>query len=168
VEYVEKKYLVLVIVVVLASILSILSVVTLAYTQKSNGVETPSSASKIWVPLAWNSRFRKAFGWGARGLEVVISDEFKQKVVSILQKDSNVATLLNQGYNITNIKPIVTMIVGGDGSVTFRATKAIAMLCNGNGGRAVVYVDVEGGKVLAVYKFEAIVKTTASTTSSSV
>lgn len=164
----EKKYLVLVIVVVLASILSILSVVTLAYTQKNNGVETPSSASKIWVPLAWNSRFRRAFGWGARGLEAVISDEFKQKVVSILQKDSNVATLLNQGYNITNIKPIATMIVGGDGSVTFRATKAVVTLCNGNGGRAVVYVDVEGGKVLAVYKFEAIVKTTASTTSSSV
>jgi hypothetical protein len=115
--------------------------------------------TKVWAPL-------HGFGWGAKGVNVVISDEYKQKVLSILQSDSNTAALLSQGYNITCIKPVVSIVIGGDGTITLKATKAIVTLSNGSGGRAVVYVDVEGGKVLAVYKCEVVVKpSTTSTTS---
>jgi hypothetical protein len=163
-----NKYLVLAIVAAVA-LATVISIATFTYAQ-SNGVNKPllppcgkGNVTKVWIPFVWRWR---GFGWGAkvRGLEIVVSDEFKQKVVSILGSDSDTASLLSQEYNITHIKPVITMIVSGDGTVTFKATKAIVELCNGKGGRAVVYVDVEGGKVLAIYKFEAVVKTAKTTT----
>jgi hypothetical protein len=172
VRHVEKKYLAIIVAAIAVSIL--IPVATLAYAQGSNGAapSTPQppyklcNVTKVWAPFAWHQRFKHGFGWGAKGVNVVISDEYKQKVLSILQSDSNTAALLSQGYNITCIKPVVSIVIGGDGTITLKATKAIVTLSNGSGGRAVVYVDVEGGKVLAVYKCEVVVKpSTTSTTS---
>lgn len=156
----ERKYIVIAVVAVVI-IASTLTALTVALAQ-SNNVGNPGgnfNVTNVWMPFIKRMpRFGKWFSWGIRGFEVVVSDEFKQKVINILQSDPDTATLLSQGYNVTLVKPIITATVAGDGSVTMRATKAVVVLCNGNGGRAVVYVDVEAGKVLAIYKFEAVVK----------
>lgn len=163
----EKKLLAIIVTAIAVAVL--IPIAILAYAQNSNGTTTSTpplhnqcNETKVWVPLAWRPRFRNGFGWSAKGLEVIVSDEYKQRVLTILQSDPDTAELLSQGYNITSIKPAVSMVVGGDGTVTLKATKAIVTLSNGSGGRAVVYVDVEEGKVLAIRKCEVIVKSSTT------
>jgi hypothetical protein len=123
----------------------------------------PCNATPTWTPLHMKQRFR--WFWGAKAVEISISDEFKQKVISILQSDPDTATLLAQGYNITRIVPIkISAVIGGDGTVTLKVTKVAVVLSNGAGSKAVAVVDIEKGSVVALYKFEAKIKTTTTTT----
>ncbi|MBM3292116.1 hypothetical protein FJY84_05510 [Candidatus Bathyarchaeota archaeon] len=79
-----------------------------------------------------------------------VSEEYIQKVKDILNKDSDVKNLLNQGYNITSIQPVIKRIVGADGTVTSKATTAIVKLTKVASGFATVNVDVELGKVIKI------------------
>lgn len=165
-ENMKKNYVIMTVVVVtIATMLT----ATVAVFAKSN--EVPSSKN-TGVPVSWISfgkrMLKSMMGYccRVRGFEVIVSDEFKQKVIGILQQDPDTASLLEQGYNVTEVKPIITMIVGGDGSITLKATKAIAILCKNSAGRVLVYIDVDVGKVLAIYKFEAIVKGATETAAS--
>jgi hypothetical protein len=129
----------------------------------NNGATQQPQPPYPWTPLHMKQRFR--WFWGARAVEISISDEFKQKVISILQSDPDTATLLAQGYNITRIVPAkISAVIGGDGTVTLKATKVAVVLSNGAGSKAVAVVDIEKGSVAALYKFEAKIKTTTTTT----
>ena len=123
----------------------------------------PCNATPTWMPLHMKHRFR--WFWGARAVEISISDEFKQKVISILQSDPDTAALLAQGYNITRIVPVkISAVIGGDGTVTLKVTKVVVTLSNGAGSKALAVVDIEKGSVVAIHKFEAKIKTTTTTT----
>jgi len=167
---VEKKHLALIAIAIAVSML--IPIATQVYAQSSNRATLSTAlpphklcnVTKVWIPFAWRLRLKGGFSWGIKGLEVVVSDEYKQRVLSILQSDPDVAELLSQGYNITYIKPVISVIVGGDGTVMFKATKAVVLLSNGGRGRAIVYVDVEGGRVLTICKCEVIVKSSAAPT----
>jgi hypothetical protein len=74
---------------------------------------------------------------------IEVSDEFKENVISIAEGDEDVQDLLDDGYNITDVKPIIKAVVEGDGSVDTRATEAIIGLENDETGRAVVWVDLD-------------------------
>lgn len=88
-------------------------------------------------------------GRGCYGF-VEVSEEFKENVINIAKSDTDVQNLLNQGYNITGVRPIVKTIVEGDGTVVTKATSAILMLQKDATGRAVVTVDVENAKVTEI------------------
>jgi|YelNatPaOPRAMG01_1025707.scaffolds.fasta_scaffold69916_1 hypothetical protein len=87
-----------------------------------------------------------------------ISEGFKEKVVNILKSDENVQKLLNEGYNITCIRPIVKAIVKEDSTVIMKATGAIVILTKDTS-HALVKVDVENNKVLeTIILTETIIK----------
>ena len=88
-------------------------------------------------------------GRGCYGF-IEVSEEFKENVINIVKNDSDVQNLLNEGYNITEVRPIIKTIVEGDGSVVTKATSAIVMLEKDTTSRAVVKVDVENAKVTEI------------------
>jgi hypothetical protein len=91
---------------------------------------------------------RHGFGWG--GGSITVSQEYKDKVINIAQNDSDVQSLLADGYNITDVRPIINTIVEADGTVTMKATTAVVMLEKDTTGRAFVTVNVEEGKVTEI------------------
>jgi hypothetical protein len=88
-------------------------------------------------------------GQGCYGF-IEVSEEFKENVINIAKSDTDVQNLLNEGYNITAVKPIIKTIVEGDGTVVTKATSAILMLEKDTTGRAFVWVDLEQGKVTRI------------------
>jgi len=91
---------------------------------------------------------RRGFGWG--GGHITVSQEYKDTVINIAQNDSDVQNLLADGYNITDVRPIISTVVEADGTVTMKATTAIVMLSQNTTGRAFVTVNVEEGKVTEI------------------
>ncbi|MEM4505588.1 MAG: hypothetical protein QXE94_05955 [Candidatus Bathyarchaeia archaeon] len=87
-------------------------------------------------------------GFCGYGLEV--SEGYKEKVLNIVKSDADVQKLLNEGYNITGIKPLIKSVVNEDGTVIAKATTAIVMLKKDATGRAMVLVDLEQGKVTKI------------------
>jgi hypothetical protein len=88
-------------------------------------------------------------GEGCYG-QIVVSEEFKQKVISIADNDTDVQNLLAQGYNATYVKPIISSVVDGEGVVTTKATSAILILQKDTTGSASVLVDLEQAKVTRI------------------
>jgi hypothetical protein len=91
---------------------------------------------------------RQGFGW--RGGNITVSQEYKNKVINIAQNDSDVQSLLADGYNITDVRPIINTVVEADGTVTMKATTAIVVLEKDTTGRAFATVNVEEGKVTEI------------------
>jgi len=91
---------------------------------------------------------RRGFGWG--GGSITVSQEYKDNVINIAKNDSDVQNLLADGYNITDVRPIINTIVEADGTVTMKATTAIVVLSQNTTGRAFVTVNVEEGKVTEI------------------
>lgn len=89
----------------------------------------------------------RGFRRGFFGIEV--SDEFTSKVKGILESDPDVSKLLSEGYNVTAIRPVITLSVAGDGTVTMKATRAVATLRK-DSSWAIVHVDVAQGKVISI------------------
>jgi hypothetical protein len=81
---------------------------------------------------------------------VTVSEEYKDNVISIAQNDSDVQELLADGYNITDVRPIISTAVEADGTVTMKATTAIVTLSQNTTGRAYVTVNVEEAKVTEI------------------
>jgi hypothetical protein len=91
---------------------------------------------------------RQGYGWG--GGTITVSQEYKDNVINIAKNDSDVQTLLADGYNITNVRPIVSAVVEADGTVTMKATTAVVVLEKDTTGRAFVKVNVEEAKVTEI------------------
>ncbi|MGQ9782321.1 MAG: hypothetical protein ACUVQ8_08850 [Nitrososphaeria archaeon] len=93
----------------------------------------------------WRSACRRGFG-GFGFVEV--SEEFKQKVINIAENDQGVQGLLAQGYNITDVRPIIKSTVNANGEVIVKASNAMLTLDNGNTmSHVLVWVDLNNGTV---------------------
>ncbi len=88
-------------------------------------------------------------GMGAMS-NLEVSSEYNATVNSILTSDTDVQTLLNQGYSVTAIQPIVHNIVEGDGTIATKATTATVLLENGTSGYSIVNVDIANAKVTQI------------------
>jgi len=88
-------------------------------------------------------------GGGGYGF-IEVSEEYKENVINIAESDPDVQELLNNGYNITGVRPIITTRVEADGTVVTKATNAIVMLQKDTTGSASVWVDVSEGKVTKI------------------
>ncbi|MEM4766692.1 MAG: hypothetical protein QXN51_01175, partial [Ignisphaera sp.] len=89
---------------------------------------------------------------------VIVSDEYKAEIIEILKTDPDVKKLLENGYNITVVKPLIKMYVQGDGSVVLKAVQASVTLCKKGEGITVVLVDIEEGRVLKILQYKVIEK----------
>jgi hypothetical protein len=87
---------------------------------------------------------------GGFGEFVTVSQEFKDNVINITESDSDVQTLMVEGYNITEVRPLINATVEADGTVSLKATNAIVTLFQGTTGRATVWVDLEQAKVTRI------------------
>ncbi len=103
------------------------------------------TTEKPAVPRGW-IHGRGCFNHGF----IEVSEEYKENVINIAKSDTDVQNLLNDGYNITGVKPIIKTVVEGDGTVVTKATNAIVMLEKDTTGRAMVWVDLEQGKVTKI------------------
>jgi hypothetical protein len=97
-----------------------------------------------WDGHSFGVQNRVFHGFG-EGIEV--SANYTQKVTNILNADSDVQSLISQGYNITSIKPVLSRTLDGNGIVTTKATTAIVRLVKGSSGYATVSVNVDLGQV---------------------
>jgi len=134
-----------------ALILAILSgiAVTVYANGLTNGTNTESGIMLNYGGCPSGHGFgRRGFRWGPGS--ITVSQEYKDKVISIAQNDSDVQNLLANGYNITEVRPIVNTVVGADGTVTMKATTAVVVLEKDTTGRAFVTVNVEEGKVTRI------------------
>lgn len=96
-------------------------------------------------------RCRGGFGGFESGFtSVEVSAEFEEKVINIAKSDMDVQQLLDEGYNVTRVMPIVKTIIDGDGNVVTKATNATVMLEKDTTGRAIVSVDLEQEQVTQI------------------
>lgn len=80
---------------------------------------------------------------------IQVSSDFIQNVTNIAKNDSDVQNLLNQGYNITSIKPVITSVIDGNGNVVTTATSADVIL-QSTTGRVLVVVDLTSASVTKI------------------
>jgi hypothetical protein len=103
---------------------------------------------------------RRGFGWdgfGRGGGNITISQAYNNTVIGIAKNDSDVQNLLAEGYSITEVRPIISTVIGANGTVTSQATTAIVVLENTTAnattsvsGKAFVTVNVPEGKVTRI------------------
>lgn len=91
------------------------------------------------------------FKWRGLWRFVEVSEEFRERVVGVASQDPDVKSLLDEGYQVVDVRPVIKLVVSGDGTVTAKAPSAVLTLRKEDGGgRAFVWVDVEQGKVVKV------------------
>ncbi len=90
--------------------------------------------------------FRGGFGTGA----IQVSTDFTTNATNIAKSDSDVQNLLNQGFNITSIRPVITTSIDGNGNIVTKASTANVLLEGNNGSRAFVVVDLSQAKVTKI------------------
>jgi hypothetical protein len=119
-----------------------------AVVADANGNVSCIPFGRMWN-IALSSQFRqgpRGMGWGFAG-NIEVSAGYNSTVNTILSGDTDVQSLIAQGYNVTAIRPIVTNTVQVDGTVTAKATTAIVMLQKDTTGIAFVRVNVDQAKV---------------------
>lgn len=142
-------------------VVAILSgIAALAYANNVNG----DTSTINTVTYNDNGYFMGGRGQGFAGTEcgfglgsITVSQEFKDNVINIAKNDTDVQNLLNDGYNVTAVRPIINATVGADGTVTLKATSAIVTLTQSTAGqnttstgRALVWVNLDQGKVTRI------------------
>ena len=80
---------------------------------------------------------------------IQVSAEFTQNVTNIAKSDSDVQNLLNQGYNITSVRPVISTVVDANGNVVTKASSADVIL-QSTTGRAFAVVDLDQAKVTKI------------------
>lgn len=105
-----------------------------AYAQESNNNATTNTQSAspgmLWTPFK-HKEFEKRFRGGLRVPAVEVSPEYNSTVMGLLESNSETSQLLEQGFNVKAINPLIKAYVGADGEVTLKATQAIVVLTNG-------------------------------------
>jgi hypothetical protein len=86
------------------------------------------------------------FGGGA----LQVSADFTANVTNIVKSDSDVQNLLNQGFNITSIRPIITTTIDGNGNIVTKASTANVLLRGNNGSKSFVVVDLTQAKATKI------------------
>ncbi len=88
-------------------------------------------------------------GMGGYGF-IEVSSEFETNVINIAKADTDVQVLLNDGYNVTSVMPIIKTVLDADGNVVTKATNATVLLEKDTTGRAFVSVDLQLSKVTQI------------------
>lgn len=87
---------------------------------------------------------------GGRGFGFEVSEEFEENVLAIAEGDEDVQALLDDGYNVTGVRPIIKTVVDGEGNIVTKATDAIVLLEKEDTERAGVWVNLDEAKVTEI------------------
>ena len=88
-------------------------------------------------------------GW-RRGPAFEVSEEFEENAINIAEGDEDVQALLDDGYSVAGVRPIIKSIVEADGNVETKAADAIVILEKDETSRASAWVDLEEAKVTKI------------------
>jgi len=127
-------------------------------TQTSDTTDTTTEETNEAVLASWNN---DCMGFGRHGMQsgmrgfggfgsIEVSEEFEQTVTSIAESDTDVQTLITDGYNVTSVRPIIKTVVDAEGNVVTKATSAVLTLQKDTTGHATVMVDIEEAKVTQI------------------
>lgn len=147
----RKKVAIFLIVVTVAAIMS---GIALSVYATDNGEEVSDDFAG-WMNRrmmmvgtgGWSNGFPR--GRGCHGV-IEVSEEFEENVLNMAESDQDVLNLLDDGYSIKGVRPIIKTIVEADGNVTMKASSAIVMLEKDTTGYASVWVDLEQAKVTKI------------------
>jgi hypothetical protein len=143
------------------AVVAIMSGIALSVHAANNGEESGDCCAQ-WINNRMMQRMTSGTnGWSQRRLRewphgggcngfIEVSEEFKENVINVAKNDSDVQDLLDDGYNITGVRPIIKAVVEGDGSVVTKATSAIVMLEKDTIGRATLWVNLEEARVTKI------------------
>jgi hypothetical protein len=122
-------------------------------TQTSVTTQETNETIPSWNPMCMGfgrfdlrARMRDFGGFGP----VEVSDEFKQTVTGIAENDTDVQNLINDGYNVTSVRPIIKTVIDAEGNVVTQATSAVLTLQKDTTGHATVLVNIEEAKVTQI------------------
>jgi hypothetical protein len=107
-------------------------------------------------PIA--SDYGPGYCFGGRGVgrgfggfaAIQVSSDFIANVTNIAKNDTDVQNLLDQGYNITSIRPVISTTIDGNGNLVTTASTANVLLQGNNGSRSFVIVDLTQAKVTKI------------------
>ena len=128
----------------LVAVAAVIGSTALAVYATDNGEEIGNGFAGI---CGWGHGGRR--GGGPYGF-IEVSEEYKENVINIAKSDQDVQNLLNDGYNITGVRPIITTKVDAEGNVVMKATNAIVMLEKDTTSRASAWVNLEKAKVTKI------------------
>ena len=133
---------------------AIMSGVTLAAYSANKATDT-SNDYPTWInegmmtPRCGGPRGMMRGRGGGFGF-IEVSEEYEANVLNIARNDTDVQALLNEGYNITQVRPIIKTVVEADGTVVTKATSAIVVLVKDTASRATAMVDLTEAKVTEI------------------
>jgi len=138
----------LIVMLSLVTVAAILGTVALTVSAADDGEES-SNGFPQWIAgrCGWGRRGLR--GWGRFGF-VEVSEEFEENVLTIAKSDGDVLDLLDEGYSISGVRPMIKARVEANGDVVTKATSAVVMLEKDTTSIARVWVDVEEGKVTEI------------------
>ncbi|MEJ2240532.1 MAG: hypothetical protein P8Y18_00085 [Candidatus Bathyarchaeota archaeon] len=93
-------------------------------------------------------------GGGPGGMtNIELSTEYTDAVNAILEADTDIQTLIAEGYNVTSIRPKIASVVEADGTIVTSATTAVVKLENGTSGYAIANVEISEAQVTQIVIF---------------
>jgi len=134
------------------ALLVVLPFVATTIVNASGQESTTSTAGPFNRLIGW---LRQRFGYVGK---VQVSEEYKTKAITIATDDVDVKALLDTGYSVVGVRPIIQSSVDANGIVTSKATHAIVTLKNADAkSGAAVWVDMTAGRVLKIVTLTATV-----------
>ncbi len=127
-------------------------------TQESDSSDTVTTQeeNEIILPV-WSNDcmgFRRGMRFGRHGFgcfgPIEVSEEFEQTVMDIAESDTDVQSLIIEGYNVTLVRPIIKTVVDSEGNVVTKATNAVLILQKDTTGHASIMVNIEEAKVTQI------------------
>lgn len=128
-------------------------------TVASDAVSEPTSTPTDNANSAsnFNGGYMGFRGFGGHGMmrgpgrfgQIQVSSDFTANVTNIAKADTDVQNLLNTGYNITAVHPLVSTTIDGNGNVVTKASSA-ELLLQSTTGRATVLVSLDQAKVTKI------------------
>lgn len=105
-----------------------------AYAQESNNNATTNTNSATprmpWMPFE-HKKFEKGLRGGLRIPVIEVSPEYNSTVINVLRSNTETSQLLDRGFSVKAINPLIRAYVGANGEVTLKATQAVVVLTNG-------------------------------------
>lgn len=124
--------------ITLAATLIIVAVVAgyvvVASAQENSNTTTTTPVSQTptsqWIRFEGEKELRMKWFKSPLFQGIEVSPEYNTTVLNVLESNSETSQLLNQGYQVALIRPVIKAYISGNGDVTFKATQAIVELTN--------------------------------------
>lgn len=138
----KQKSLLLLSVLAIAAVMSGFAITAYATENDLNDTEFPD------FPMHRGLGRGRGHCQGGMFGPVEVSEEYEANVITIAENDEDVEALLEDGYTIAGVKPLIKSYVDADGDVTVTATTAVVTLITEDStSRAAVIVDLNTNSV---------------------